>query len=108
MIRLRRLTTQQRIARARALAGAQKLTAHEKGGGWAGRVNLKTLEVDSCTTCVLGQLYGTYYRGLMELGFEDSDLDRQECGFTLRAGDTSGVTFADLDAAWRKIIRELR
>ena len=50
-----RRTLQQRVQK-----GAQLLD--EKQPGWYKRVNLKTLKLNECTNCVLGQLSGSYWK----------------------------------------------
>ena len=106
-MRLRWQSPAQREARTQALAGAAKLTQQAGGNGWALKVDLTKLDMSDCRYCVLGQVSGTYYRGLCALGMEDSDTqERSQLGFTSKYG--SEISFTDLDQAWRRVIRELR
>lgn len=43
----------------RAAAGAAYLDKREPG--WADKINLASLDMSFCVTCVIGQLYGDYY-----------------------------------------------
>ena len=53
----------------RAANGAALLDQHEPG--WAVRVSLDTLNIESCTACVLGQMFGVYHKGKRDLGLSD-------------------------------------
>lgn len=55
----------------------------EKKPGWAGEIDISTLNVDSYFDCVLGQLYGTFALGSEAIwGDEDGeDLQAMENGF---------------------------
>ena len=52
-------------ATARVAKGAKLLD--EVRPGWAGRINLDTLQMSSVCNCVLGQQDGTFYRGMQTL-----------------------------------------
>ena len=71
--------------------------------GWHRDINLTALDITSVRCCVLGQLYGYYYKGTEELGFSS------------RADDMFDVTFDDKDddgaalqAEWSRRIAELQ
>jgi len=74
-----------------ATRGAQLLD--KRVPGWAQRINLPALDMNSCNDCVLGQLYGDYGVGVDELGLTQPAL----IGFDLGAGNCD---YPALDAAW--------
>jgi hypothetical protein len=83
--------------------------------GWAGEINLDTLSLSSCEVCVLGQLYGNYWRGAEHLfamratgtltGRADTGCEAAatEAGFNLPEDVTD---YAPLTAAWKREIRK--
>jgi hypothetical protein len=52
-----RRTVQDRVARGAALLD-------EKQPGWASKLNFDIFNIDGCYSCVLGQVFGHYVRGL--------------------------------------------
>jgi hypothetical protein len=81
---------------ARVQRGAMLLD--NKYPGWAARVNPEMLRMSDCGQCVLGQLFGHYHTGLLELRLLDS-LSSQESALR---GFCSGIfDYAELGAAWR-------
>lgn len=48
------------------LKGAELLD--RENPGWADKIDLEYLKLDSCLQCVLGQLYGDYREGKKKLG----------------------------------------
>lgn len=60
--------------------GVAYLDAHYPG--WRKRVNLDTLVISSSCDCVLGQLHGTWRRGLIEAGFLPVPGDPGSAGLT--------------------------
>jgi hypothetical protein len=84
----------------RAAVGAALLDAEVPG--WAKRIELEELDLGSPHRCVLGQLYGSYARGLSAVGLgwlRGTRDGSRERGFT--AYPSEGDTFAELTAAWR-------
>lgn len=67
--------------------------------GWRGKIDLATLDLGDCGSCVLGQVFG-YYRTDGALG----DLDtRISLGFTWYNADTDerqAARFRELTAIW--------
>lgn len=88
------------IAAERAAKGAVYLD--ETLPGWASRVNLADLNMASCYSCVLGQLYGSFHGAAL---FEDvADADDQDSRATPLGFDRethSGPDYAELGDAWR-------
>lgn len=81
--------------------------------GWAAKVALDRLAMDSCTECILGQLYGQYLHGRRKLGLGNwsASADR---GFALSPDDgvalgtdegQKPIRFAALGALWRREVR---
>ncbi len=71
----------------------------EKRPGWWRDIDLGRLDIDSCSTCILGQIgggkYGAYTSAMSELGL--GDYEDVEYGFD---GDYPGA----LTEAWRDLI----
>jgi nucleoside 2-deoxyribosyltransferase len=87
---------------ARAAAGARFLD--ERRPGWAGRIDMDRLAlIDDCD-CILGQLDGTYDRGLAELGL--TLRDESLLGFI--SDNISAWSWDQLDAAWTAEIGKRR
>jgi hypothetical protein len=84
------------------------------GHGWWDCIDLETLHMGETTNCVLGQLYGTYQRGLAEIygpnvdddGNVDDDLS-VEHGFTQAEYPYCG-SWAPLTDAWSLVVRDRR
>ncbi len=77
--------------------------------GWADHVDLRTLEIESCTRCVVGQLFGfarpdDLWWGYKGLGVESP----RRFGFSLDWDLGHRVTYGGLTRAWRRKIRERR
>jgi len=71
--------------------------------GWWRRVDLGELATDSCSHCVLGQLYGWYYTGLDLLHLNETD--RVVYGFSERRWERmTPEAYRVLDEAW---VREI-
>jgi len=68
-------------------AGAQFLD--EQRPGWELKLNVGELDLNSCSQCVIGQLYGEYTMNIE--GLTDSDQGRSELGFFVPY---------DMDTAW--------
>lgn len=73
----------------------------ERAPGWESRINLDKLDLKSCTTCVLGQLFGDYSAGRNLASV--SIFDVEEFGFIIFGG--SSRQFNNLTTAWRQTIR---
>lgn len=67
--------------------------------GWRDRIDLDTLDIGSLTLCVLGQVYGHYYKGLRALG---DDANPYHLGFA-----TEGLlAWRALTQAWREALAQ--
>ncbi len=55
------MSTAKRFETVRAKIGATLLDLLKPG--WAEEINVETLKLDSCESCILGQLFGGYARG---------------------------------------------
>lgn len=85
----------------------------EKRPGWFEGISLRALAIESMSNCVLGQVYGGYFFGLVHLFGETSgsDEDRWSHGFTVaphhpNVGGIRGYEL--LGKAWREAIDERR
>lgn len=90
----------------RAKAGATLLDIIRPG--WAAEVRPEKLDMYSCHSCVLGQLYGYYSHGAELLFATAGDINVRE-GQSARAGFVSDrpdywETYSRLTKAWRREI----
>ena len=76
----------------------------EERPGWRERVDLDSLDLGSCSRCVLGQLLGDYAERV-EIGLDDEDLAARH-GFVLSISADGG--YAPLTEEWREYIAETR
>lgn len=85
---------------ARVRRGADLLDARKPG--WADKVDVNTLDMQSCTMCVLGQVFGDYTEGLVYLGVDGFSLygtsDRYLYGYS---DNSSGDRWAFLTGLWQ-------
>jgi hypothetical protein len=81
----------------------------EKAPGWEHRLDLRALDVGSCTQCVVGQLFGVRDNELLYLGFQALGVERpREYGFSLDWTLGYRATYGGLTTAWKRKIRERR
>ena len=73
------------------------------GNDWHRRIaRVEELDVGNAYRCVLGQMCGSYCRGLRELGIEDGPADPGELGFGMpHSAEENCLT----SAAWRNLIK---
>lgn len=87
---------------ARVDAGAKFLDQHHPG--WDQLIDLARLNLESSDDCVLGQLYGSYGRGLDRL-FPRKDgviPERYPLGFT----EPDMSNYGELNRAWERLIMD--
>jgi hypothetical protein len=87
------------IADEKAAKGAALLD--KRLPGWRDKVEPETLQLRWCSSCVLGQLFGAYDRGIELLGLNDQEA--REYGF-YAGGATRPTTWERLTIAWRKLL----
>ena len=75
----------------------------EKVPGWFERIDLDRLDMDSCARCVLGQLFGSFVRGSLAVGFDMSGNDEVAAGFDLYYGE---IGYRTLTRLWTYVIRQ--
>jgi hypothetical protein len=76
----------------------------EQQPGWRDKIDLETLNLGSCSVCVLGQIFGDYEEGTIELDIED---DPYQYGFNALNGGMEQLTQAWKDALGKdKVIVE--
>ena len=86
----------------RVASGAALLD--ERMPGWHQRIDLDTLDIDSCKNCVLGQIYGSPQMEVSfdpGLGFDIDDAD-------YRFASSSRQRVKRLTVAWRELIESRR
>lgn len=97
------MTVEQRVAK-----GAQLLDQHRPG--WRDSIKPQTLNIDSCRDCVLGQVFGSYYVGLVKLwptNREDGRYVRpSDYGFA-NLFTASHETAQSLHATWRAEVQRV-
>jgi len=96
----------------RILAGWELLD--NKVPGWRDKINKDKLRMDDERNCLLGQLFGTFRKGLAALGLDIGKPCAHLYGFTAQqdvADFSTGkrkerwlVTFEDLDKGWKEIL----
>lgn len=81
----------------------------EKVPGWEYRLDLRTLDVNSCTQCVVGQLFGIHNSDLLYLGYQALGVESpRQYGFSLDWDLSYRATYGGLNRAWKRKIRERR
>lgn len=92
-----------------------------KIAGWWHQIDLEALHLSSCLDCMLGQLFGSYDKGLTDLGITETQA--QSLGFNahgglnvcpIDSGDIPGESLAEMmtrmnasDDYWNKVYAEL-
>jgi hypothetical protein len=77
---------------------------------WRSILNVETLDIGSTKGCVLGQVFGTFRRGLVYLGIEFPEDCGASYGFTAyeayqyRSGLSPRFVFSQLTRTWRNLI----
>lgn len=79
---------------AKVAEGIKKLDATKPG--WRDLIDVQTLDLESCSVCVLGQVFGDYYEGKAALDISSAVADRM--GF-----NTEG-SFRELTEAWKEAL----
>jgi hypothetical protein len=74
---------------------------------WRSRINLDTLNLDDGDNCILGQLYGAYYRGFETLDDLTADFDTYGMGFNVNSTADGPWTnsIKVLNQAWHDYLR---
>ena len=70
--------------------------------GWRTEICIGTLDIGSCTECVLGQLYGTYDDGVESAFPPESLVGPTACGFNFWTAREASL----LEEAWTDEILE--
>lgn len=83
----------------------------EKVPGWAHRINVDTLDVESGTDCIVAQLFGDYLNGINALGLSFMSDDDAAHGYNSTFDESSELPiilrvalFDQLHALWIKEI----
>lgn len=79
---------------AKVAAGIKKLDADKPG--WRDLIDVQTLDLESCSVCVLGQVFGDYHDGRAQLDI--SSAVAYQMGF-----NTEG-SFRELTEAWKEAL----
>ena len=72
--------------------------------GWWKEINIKRLNLSLPNVCMLGELYGDYYEGALELGFDSESQTASALGFRSEV-DSHYPLLTEL---WKKKIKSLR
>jgi len=97
-------TIQQRVQR-----GAEWLDTRRPG--WADAINLGWLSMTRCNRCILGQLFGDYYR-IVDVGGSDRELTQNQAmrkGFDVPSAvqpSLQGDEYEALTRLWKHQIRK--
>lgn len=92
---------------------SEALTRAQRGAvlldpNWRSRIDVVRLDLHNAQDCVLGQLYGGFFRGLHALNL--TDLDALRMGFESSTdpdafvADPTLPTYAELRDAWRTLV----
>lgn len=95
-------TKASKAIQAKVKAGAAFLDVVKPG--WTKKINLDELDLTGTYTCVLGEIYGDYGKGLTSLGLIAGTEIPDNLGFH----STSSVQYTRLTRAWKAFIRKLR
>ena len=85
----------------RVTAGADWLDQH--AGDWVPQIDLSALDIEDPCYCILGQMYGHYFRSPRDARMDDADYLADERGFNGCEDDMS-----PLNDAWRGLIEALQ
>lgn len=80
----------------RVSAGIQKLDEIEPG--WDEKIDLELLDMQICTDCIPGQVFGRFY------GSPIPPEDREDLGFDVRFREDSGYATEEDDATERRLV----
>ena len=87
----------------RAAKGAELLD--NLNPGWFKKIKIHELYMSNCGHCVLGQLYGSYWDGLISIELEsDAYVNIEEYGF--KESYRSNYGYEELDKEWKIQIQE--
>ncbi len=88
--------------RSRVEAGAKFLDSILDPADWPHRIDLETLDINSCTECMFGQIEGDFYtmRRMHDLNSEQC----QDLGFLVVGDDPDDGEDAMLDQAWHAYV----
>jgi hypothetical protein len=78
----------------------------EQRPDWDQAIDLHTLQISSCTRCVLGQLHSDVSHGYAEYGIDDNDAWR--FGFDQYGIGCGKAEYSLLTAEWKRVISERR
>ena len=96
------MTVQERVN-----AGSEFLD--KKYPDWPGIINSRTLRLNNCRMCILGQLFGHFMLGLERMGLlEEKAVKLGFQGVDLLHKKRADQDYNNLNKAWRKKIRERR
>lgn len=89
----------------RAAEGAKFMD--EARSGWYKEVDLETLHLGWGDCCILGQLFGDYEEGLIELNLTGpwSETTSRRLGFLVGGYNDTSLGYQKLTEAWKKEIK---
>jgi len=89
---------------------------NEKHPGWQKKIDLKLLDLEGCTKCILGQIFGDYWKASKEVDYQRTGIGLQnaslfsdwasERGFSLTEEELDDVDDIDQEnKKWKKLTR---
>lgn len=72
---------------------------------WRNRVDRDILNMKLNDSCILGQLFGGYLKGLDKLGIPGYTTDDADCGFDVPKEDISDEAYEKLTDEWKRRLR---
>lgn len=98
-------TAEEKYAKQCVERGWNLLTEHFGHNRWFEKIDLANLDMSIVSSCIVGQLFGTYWAAMTELGIEASDAGH--FGYTLSEDVTKPwFNWEQLAQAWRNRIHE--
>ena len=77
--------------------------------GWDEKVNLETLDINSCKDCVIGQLLGNYCgNSKLHVTVIESGSQLGFCTPSIEADDEDGEAMTALTLTWKELIEARR
>lgn len=87
----------------RVAAGAVFLDKHHPG--WEQKINLRTLNIQCGTSCILGQLYGKFSKAILPLGIVEP-VNSVRLGFMVYEPGVTVTSRVQLKTAWKRLITD--
>lgn len=83
------------------IAKGVKYLDQDLGPSWVERIRVDRLELNDCFRCVIGQLYGNFYKRF------EGPAEAWDLGFSINPGKPA-IWYITLNREWREKIAQLR